>query len=187
MLVTILLNEGDPLRLKAVQFIRDVYSAEYAASLISFPSRLIATVDHCDNILCAAGLRSERDGFFSEIYLDAPVEKILSTTSGKTVPRSALFEVSTMASRAPYATAAFIREIVAFGENRNFFQECLLDAALSSLCIWHAFVDDLGWFLKRRLVQPYSSLFSWGNLPELRANLLRLVSLSCHFDSSSGS
>ena len=72
------------------------------------------------SVLCAAGLRTERDPFFSEAYLDEPIERVLSGLSGGSVDRAQIFEVSTLASRAPKATTQFINSIVAYGQDQGF-------------------------------------------------------------------
>jgi hypothetical protein len=117
---TVLLTNDDALRRSAEEFIKDTYAARYGARLETFPFRIIALVDHRDAILCAAGLRFLDDGFFSERYLDAPIEDVVSAMSARAVTRSAIFEVTTLASRAPLATAEFITEIGSFGEKAGF-------------------------------------------------------------------
>jgi hypothetical protein len=120
MLKTALLTNGDPRRHAAEAFIKDTYAVRYGARLETFPSRIIALLDNRDEILCAAGLRFFDDGFFSERYLDTPIEDAVSAISASTVDRGAIFEVTTLASRAPLATAEFIAAIGAFGENAGF-------------------------------------------------------------------
>jgi len=120
MLRTIILERAEPLRESAEIFIGKTYAGWYGACLHSFPARIVALVDECDEILCAAGLRFEDDGFFSESYLDTPVEDTLSAFSERRVERSEVFEVTTLASRAPRATAGFISGIGAFGEKSGF-------------------------------------------------------------------
>jgi hypothetical protein len=120
MLETALLTNDDARRHSAEQFIKDTYAARYGARLETFPSRIIALLDHRDEILCAAGLRFLDDGFFSERYLDRPIENAVSAISERAVNRSAIFEVTTLASRAPLATAEFIAEIGTFGEKAGF-------------------------------------------------------------------
>jgi hypothetical protein len=117
---TVLLTIDDARRRSAEVFIKDTYAARYGARLEAFPSRIIALLDHRDAILCAAGLRFLDDGFFSECYLDAPIEDVVSAISARAVTRSAIFEVTTLASRAPLATAEFITEIGSFGEKAGF-------------------------------------------------------------------
>jgi Thermostable hemolysin len=117
---TVLLTNDDARRRSAEEFIKDTYAARYGARLETFPSRIIALLDHRDAILCAAALRFLDDGFFSERYLDAPIEDVVSAMSASAVTRSAIFEVTTLASRAPLATAEFITEIGSFGEKAGF-------------------------------------------------------------------
>src|SRR5882757_9128977 len=120
MRTTALLTNDDPRRPSAEAFIKNTYTARYGARLETFPSRIFALLDHRGEILCAAGLRFLDDGFFSERYLDAPIEDVVSAISARTVTRSAIFEVTTLASRAPLATAEFIAEIGTFGEKAGF-------------------------------------------------------------------
>jgi hypothetical protein len=120
MLKTALLTNDDPRRHSAEDFIKKIYAARYGARLETFPSRIIALLDNRDEILCAAGLRFFDDGFFSERYLDTPIENAVSAMSARPVNRNAIFEVTTLASRAPLATAEFIAEVGAFGESAGF-------------------------------------------------------------------
>ncbi len=101
-------------------FVRAVYHAEYRAEIVSFPTQMIALADETGAILCAAGLRLNRDGFFSEAYLDAPVEDVLSRLSGSDVVRPDIFEVTTLASVSRGSLVHFIEAIVGFGEARGF-------------------------------------------------------------------
>jgi hypothetical protein len=120
MRTTTLLTSDDARRRSAEEFIRNTYAARYGARVETFPSRMFAFFDHRDEVLCAAGLRFFDDGFFSESYLDTPIEDVVSAISARTVNRNAIFEVTTLASRAPRATAEFIAEIGTFGEKAGF-------------------------------------------------------------------
>jgi Thermostable hemolysin len=71
-------------------------------------------------IACAAGVRFQDDGFFSERYLDSPIEQALAVASRRTIARAEIFEVTTFASRAPRATAGFIESVGRFGEANGF-------------------------------------------------------------------
>jgi hypothetical protein len=117
---TIVIQEGDALRDAAEKFIRNVYAAEYGAELRTFPSRIFAVLNDREEIACAAGVRAEDDGFFSERYLDLPIERALSAASTRTISRCEIFEVTTFASRAPRATAEFIESIGVFGRSQGF-------------------------------------------------------------------
>ena len=117
---TIVIREGDALRSVVETFIRNVYSAEYGAQLQTFPSRLFALMNERAEIICAAGVRFQEDGFLSELYLDSPIEQALCTASKRTITRSEIFEVTTFASRAPRATMQFIKSLGMFGELNGF-------------------------------------------------------------------
>lgn len=117
---TIVIREGDALRSVVETFIRNVYSAEHGAQLQTFPSRLFALMNERADIICAAGVRLQEDGFFSELYLDSPVEQALGAASKRTITRSEIFEVTTFASRAPRATMQFIKSLGMFGELNGF-------------------------------------------------------------------
>lgn len=96
-------------------FIRQVYAAEFGARVEAFAPLLIARYNSAGKIMCAAGLRLAEGGFFSEAYLDEPVEAALSRRTGRRVPRADIFEVTTLASRSPRELSPFIDDITAFG------------------------------------------------------------------------
>jgi len=117
---TIIIREGDALRDQSETFIRNVYAAEYGALLQTFPSRIFTLLNDRGEIVCAAGFRSQGDGFFSERYLDSPIEQVLGVLSKRRIARSEIFEVTTFASRMPRATVGFIESIGRFGEANGF-------------------------------------------------------------------
>ena len=108
------------LRPAAEQLIAEVYALHYAARITTFPATLIGMTSDRDTLLCAAGLRFAADGFFSECYLDAPVDAMLSGLSPFPVRRELVFEVTSLASRAPHVVGSFLRKIIACGEAAGF-------------------------------------------------------------------
>jgi Thermostable hemolysin len=114
------LSEDHARRSEIERFIADVYREHYAASVTSFPPDLIAMFAEDGQCVCASGLRYAHTGFFSESYLDAPVEQALSQATGRVVDRSSIFEVTGLASRAPQAATRFLRRVVAYGELAGF-------------------------------------------------------------------
>jgi len=120
MFTTFLLGKQDPRRDDVETFIRDVYRRQYGALLGAFPPTLIALYGTHGQVLCAAGLRSPEDGFFSECYLDQPIEDALTAYAGHRVERSEIFEVSTLASRHPRAIGRFVFDIINFGNVNNY-------------------------------------------------------------------
>ncbi len=108
------------LRAHIERFIADVYREHYQASVTTFPPDLIALVAEDGRCICASGLRYAHTGFFSESYLDLPVEQALSQAAGRKVPRERIFEVTGLASRAPRVATRFLRHVVAYGERAGF-------------------------------------------------------------------
>ena len=119
MRVAIIPHDHD-LRPAAEQLIAEVYALHYAARITNFPATLIAMMSDRDALLCAAGLRYAADGFFSECYLDAPVDAVLTGLSPSLVRRELVFEVTSLASRTPHIVGSFLRKIIACGEAAGF-------------------------------------------------------------------
>jgi hypothetical protein len=117
---TIIIPRDDDLRPKAEQLITEVYARHYAARITTFPDTLVARIAADNSIECAAGLRFAADGFFSEAYLDAPIDLLLSAIRYHSVRRERIFEVTSLASRAPHLVGSFLRKIIACGEAADF-------------------------------------------------------------------
>lgn len=116
----IFVSPSHSLRAHVEACIRTVYERVFAARGLVFPGTLIALVDGDDRPLCAAGLRTAGEGFFSEIYLDAPIERVLSRRAGRPVAREAVFEVTTLASRSAEASPRFLRQLAILGKSAGF-------------------------------------------------------------------
>lgn len=116
----IIIPRDGNLRPKAEQLIIEVYAQHYGARITAFPDTLIARIDTDSSIECAAGMRFAADGFFSEAYLDAPIEVLLSALRHPAVRREKIFEVTSLASRAPHLVGSFLRKIIACGEAAGF-------------------------------------------------------------------
>jgi len=160
-MATLVLPEHHRLRAKAERFITGVYDEEYGARLGAFPPNLLVEIDHQGEILCAAGLRSCADGFFSEHYLDAPVETTLARLCGQAVTRERIFETSTFASRSPRSAPHFVSQIIDWGAASGFeWSFFTLTRRLSTL------LDRLGLelaLLGRAHPERIEDAASWGN------------------------
>ena len=117
---TFIVTPGDPGRIEVEHFIRKTYRDEYGAVLSEFPALIMAAFNGHGQIAAAAGIRSEADGFFSEAYLDHPIEALLTALCDSKVERREIFEVTSLASREPRKTAAFIDAIVRYGMLHGF-------------------------------------------------------------------
>jgi hypothetical protein len=119
-MATLVIPEHHRLRAKAELFIREVYDAEYGARLDGFPRNLFAALGAQGEILCAAGLRTPSDGFFSERYLDGPIETVLTRLEGRPVIRDRIFEISTFASRSPNSIPPFLGHVISTADSMGF-------------------------------------------------------------------
>jgi Thermostable hemolysin len=110
----------DHLRPAAERLISEVYARHYGARVTALPNTLVTMVEGEGTVRCAAGLRLASDGFFSEAYLDAPIETLLSALRREPARRDKIFEVTSLASEAPYLVGSFLRKIIACGEAAGF-------------------------------------------------------------------
>jgi len=108
------------LRAHIERFVAHVYRAHYEAIVTAFPPDLIAMIGEDGQCFCASGLRYAETGFFSECYLDEPIEEALSQAAGRPVPRNRIFEVTGLASAEPRMATRFLHHVVAYGERAGF-------------------------------------------------------------------
>jgi hypothetical protein len=100
--------------------ISDVYARAFGARGLVFPRRLIALLDDAGRPICAAGLRTPAEEFFSEIYLDSPIDELLRAAIGRPVHRCQIFEITTLASRSAEISPLFIRQLALLGKIAGF-------------------------------------------------------------------
>lgn len=110
------LDSEHPLMPAAYRLIRAVYALSYGACVTSIPKTVIALVDNQDKVHAAAGFRDSSERYFSEYYLDAPVDAVIGRVTRKRVDRDKIVEVSSLASRTPAISVRFMRELVLYGE-----------------------------------------------------------------------
>jgi len=103
-----------------MRLIRAIYALNYNANVTSFPKTIIGLVDSRDRVHAAAGLRDASEPYFSEYYLDAPVEAVLGCVTRKRIDRGKIVEVSCLASRTPTISVRFMSELVLYGEELGF-------------------------------------------------------------------
>jgi hypothetical protein len=115
-----ILRPGHPLRAAAEAHIRAVYAHSYGASLGGFPTVLLAGMSGPSEIGVVAGLRTSSSGFFSESYLDQPIECVLSRSAGGAVERQRILEFTTLASASADLTVAFLRRVALLAEHWGF-------------------------------------------------------------------
>lgn len=112
-------SPGDPLWAAAAHFVRAKYHDVYGARVGALPKTLVLLVDD-HAIRCAAGLRDKSERFFSEFYLDEPVERALGAVAGRFVLREEVVEVSSLVSSSPADSPRFLRSLIAYGGELGF-------------------------------------------------------------------
>lgn len=121
----ILADQDHPERALLERTVRTVFLAEYGAHVPAFPKLMVASRDKSGEIGAVAGLRFAEDGLFSETYLDAPAEALLSQASGRPVNRLQIVEFSSLAAPRPGAAlplvGAAIRLCLAAGASHGLF------------------------------------------------------------------
>jgi hypothetical protein len=106
----ILVTKDHPARARVEALIAGVYAHEYGATVTTFADLLIALPGPDGNFRAAAGLRIGGD-FFSEVYLDQPIEEVLSKCWQPPATRDEIAEVTTLAATHPNASLALISAI----------------------------------------------------------------------------
>ena len=111
---------SDDLRARVEHEIRTTYLERFQARLARLPHKLIASVSASGIIECAAGVRLSEHDFFSECYLDLPVEIALQRLFGLPVQRRRIIEVCNLAGRKPGRSQSFITSFIEFAESDEF-------------------------------------------------------------------
>jgi hypothetical protein len=107
---------GDPFRARVERLIRTVYWERFAARPAVLPRTLVAKLSVASTVECAAGIRYCHHDFFSEWYLNQPVEVAIRFQTGRTADRSRIIEVCNLVARRPVCSLPFIRNIIEFAE-----------------------------------------------------------------------
>ncbi|GAB3447384.1 thermostable hemolysin [Insolitispirillum peregrinum] len=107
-MVIILADRTHSQRAALEQMVRNVFQASYQADVPSFPDHLVAALDETGSPVAVAGVRSVRDGFFSEVYLDGSAESVLSSVCGSRVARDEIVEFSSLAAVRPGAAMPLV-------------------------------------------------------------------------------
>jgi len=110
---------GHPLRKSTEELVQKVYARQYGAKISSFPDTLVALVNGGGEPYCAAGLRIGLKDCFSELYLDDNIQNMFSKAVGERVNRKNILEVTNLASVRIGASFVLLREITAYGRERD--------------------------------------------------------------------
>jgi hypothetical protein len=113
------ITEGHPLWWAAMAHIRSVYRQAHQAEITDFVPEVVVATNANGAIICAAGLRTACDGFFSEAYLDEPINETLSFVTDEEVRADEVIEVVTLASSRACAALPMLDAITSEGRRRG--------------------------------------------------------------------
>lgn len=110
------LGPGSPDRQAAEDHIHRVYKDMYDAEVTTFAPLLVsASRTERGEILCAAGIRTAADGFFSDVYLDEDFGSALLALTGQVVPGQNVIEVVSLASTTPFPVLPMLDRMIDWG------------------------------------------------------------------------
>jgi len=113
------ITSGHELWQAATDHIKAVYRQAYGAAVHDFAPELAVTTNATGAVICAAGVRDGAAGLFSQVYLDAPIHRVLAARTGLDVAASDLVEVVTMACSRPAAALPLLDAIAEEGRARG--------------------------------------------------------------------
>jgi hypothetical protein len=99
--------------------IADAYRRTYGACLSTFAPVLVAAFEPGGPV-AAAGLRFGDEPFFSEIYLDQPIEAVIGELAGDAPMREDVVEICSLAAMKTGAAIPFLRGIVGLCHDAGF-------------------------------------------------------------------
>jgi hypothetical protein len=103
---------GDTRRAEAEQFIRDRFRRTHGAHIETFMPTLLMATAIDGTLQGVAGCRAaDGNALFLERYLDAPIEEVLSKSTGARVRRSEVVEVGNFACRDSRVACAFTSQL----------------------------------------------------------------------------
>lgn len=113
------LGPMDPGRQAAEDHIQCVYKDVYGARVADFAPLLVAASRADGEILCAAGIRTAADGFFSDAYLDGSFSAALLAQTGQSVPSNNIMEVVSLASTTPFPVLPMLDRMIEWGRSQG--------------------------------------------------------------------
>ncbi len=108
-----------PDRARVQRMIRDVYRATYDASVRRVQEVLFATRNRDGAIAAACGLNWGEAGFFSQCYLDEPIEAEIAAAAGVPVEQSRLVEIGSLAAFRPGSAPGLFHGIIGYSRSRG--------------------------------------------------------------------
>jgi hypothetical protein len=115
----VVVPRSDRMRSVVEDAIRTLYWTRYEAFLSSFAQTIVAELSQSGSVECAAGIRFGDEAFFSECYLDLPMERLLQDHLGRTVRRDKIVEVSHLAAPCSGRSLVFVKNLIELLRTRD--------------------------------------------------------------------
>lgn len=106
-------------RAAAETHIKDVYWNTYRAKITEFAPLLVVAQRLDGKLLCAAGIRTARDGFFSDAYLNSDFPTALHGIASIDVPADQIMEVVSLASMTPFPVLPMLDRMIDWGRQNG--------------------------------------------------------------------
>ena len=113
-----IVNRFDKNRVQVENFIKEKYLNIFNAKIESFPAILVAIFDQ-NHVKAACGIRTELDGFFSEIYLNKDISFYINENFSDTGHQKIL-EIVNLVSASPLASIKINKELNKFCLDKSF-------------------------------------------------------------------
>jgi len=113
-----IINRFDKNRLQVESFIKNKYQQIFNAKLEKFPGILVAIFDK-NEVKAACGLRTELDGFFSQLYLNEDVEEVIHNYFPE-IKKPKILEIVNLVSNSPLASLKMTKELNKFCLEKSF-------------------------------------------------------------------
>ncbi|MEB8385617.1 thermostable hemolysin [Rhodobacteraceae bacterium KMM 6894] len=118
MLIEFLTGEC-PGRAAAQDHIKSVYRDVYGAQVSAFSPLLVVAKRVDGKILCAAGIRTAQNGFFSDTYLGTDFSSALRRAANLDVPAGNIMEVVSLASITPFPVLPMLDRMIGWGRENG--------------------------------------------------------------------
>ena len=113
-----IINRFDKNRLQVESFIKNKYQQIFNAKLEKFPGILVAIFDK-NEVKAACGLRTELDGFFSQLYLNEDVEEVIHSYFPE-INKPKILEIVNLVSNSPLASLKMTKELNKFCLDKSY-------------------------------------------------------------------
>lgn len=112
--IVLAVSDADsPDRSEVEQFIHEVFAKTYNADVRQFMPELVTLRNENGALVGAFGMRKAyQTPLFLELYLDAPVETVLSDRFNKTITRGQITEIGNLAVASPRSAGILIAHVI---------------------------------------------------------------------------